>query len=166
MILHLTGYVSNDMFDILCDAINKCGEKDDRLKIYLNSKGGNIETMESMIHLINDKSAMIDLIVFGSVQSAAFYLLFRVNCARTILPGTQGMVHKGRVGVEMVSETLGFSDEDVNNIEWVKKFNNIQIVWCKELGLNIKEVNQFKKGESVYLDNDRMNELLELQNNG
>lgn len=165
--LHLTGFVKTKTVDKLIDAIDKCTEKGiNTLSVYINSEGGDAESMEALIHIINEHFSLITLIAYGSIQSAAFIVFFKVVCKRIILPGTQGMFHYARISIEVGSKTDGYYKCDKANQEWIDFENKQYYKFCKKLGFTAKELNDLKKTEEVYFTTARLNELLEYQNAG
>ena len=70
---------------------------EDVFEIYLNSGGGSIYSIDTLIHAINMSEAFIRLIPSGMVASAATFLMF--NCDEFIMsPNTTFLFHSASTG--------------------------------------------------------------------
>lgn len=163
MNLHLTGSIDADKVDKLIIALNKHADEQStqKITIYFKSDGGDVESMNAFIHLINQNASIIHMVAYGTIYSAAFFIFFGVRCQRTILPQTMGMCHHIRVGVEMADGISGYYLSDKANQDWINTQNKWTIDFCHQIGMSIKEINIIKKTQEVYFQADRLNELLE-----
>lgn len=169
MLLILSGDVDSSMLSQLVEAINQFRHdhngQNDKIDIYLNSTGGDVNVMYAMIDMINAHKEYIHLIGYGSLYSAAFFIFFGVNCPRKILPGTIAMCHYIRATIE-VGGPIGYSPVDKILQRWATSQNEWVIEFCQQIGMNQKEIAAIKKTEEVYIHTDRLNDLLDKQSYG
>lgn len=164
MLLNLTGEISQDTINLLMEALNQFEHnnlgKDDRLHIYFDSEGGDVNSMYVLIDIINRNKFIIELTGTGSLYSAAFLIFFSVKCVRKLLPGTIGMCHFIRTNIE-VNGTKGYYTQDKVHQQWNKYQNQWIVRFCQQIGMTASEIARVKKTEEVYLHHSRLQELLD-----
>lgn len=147
-----------EIFEKLIKSYNDMRDED-YLFIYLNSEGGEVAYAESIIHLINENCDRTVLIAHGDICSAAFEIFFRTLCERKILPGTSGMAHSALVPL-WVKTNAALDEAGKNNIEWSKKDFKRKLDFYSSIGFTNKEIKCLKAGKDVWMDDDRLHELL------
>ncbi len=159
MILNINEPISNESFNKLVNTINTLREYE-QVTIYLNSEGGDVESMESMIDLINQHHEKIDLIATGKIYSAAFILFFRTACRKRILNGTMGMAHYIRCGIQINEEKQPYYEHDKAISDWMEVQNQWTLAFYKALKFTRAELNIIKASKEAYFSTARLNELL------
>lgn len=162
MILHLNGTIDSEQVDKLIEAVNKHQKKKyiEKITIYFRSEGGDTEAMTALVSIINNNKDIINLIGYGILYSSGFLIFFSSKCERSLLPGTVGMCHYTRVGVEISDNSKGYYSGDKANQIWIKEQNKWTVKFCIELGMTVKEISLIKKTEEVYFQTPRLQELL------
>lgn len=159
MIININESISNESFNKLLNGVNSLREYENIL-VYFNSEGGDVESMEAIIDLINQHYDKFELVANGKIYSAAFIIFYRVHCRKRVLPGTIGMAHYIRVGIHVNEERQGYYEADKAMLDWVEKQNEWTIALYKSLKLTKQELNLLKASREVYFSTERLNELL------
>src|ERR1700712_4304137 len=94
------GLFDKDNFKKFLDFKN---DKNSSITIFIDSGGGSICIMESMIYLVNQEPEKFKVVVMGGVYSAAFVFLLSVKCERVILDSSKGMFHLSSYDVKIDS---------------------------------------------------------------
>ena len=89
--------------------------KNNRIEIFLNSNGGDIDHCGALFKMINDRKDDIKITAYGVIYSAAFELYVLAECEKTILPNTKGMYHRSSRLINMTSAgTPKDADDEIN----------------------------------------------------
>lgn len=162
MILSLSGEIIQDSFEKLIKSINELKEKE-KLIVYFNSDGGDVGYMRGIIDLINQNVDLIEMVGYRELLSAGFDIFFKTNCHKILLPGTIGMSHisKGIVQISEDSNTVPSYKKALKEFLNQEKVNAVQ--FYKSLGMASGEISKIIRGEDVYFQPKRMNELLNYQ---
>lgn len=160
MILNLRESVSDEMFNKIISAYNSLKDEE-KLEIYLNTEGGDMEAAEVIIDFVNQHRDRTILIANGTIFSAGFYIFFRSNCERRIVTGTTGMCHLIRVSIEYGEHDKPYYKIDKVNKDWLLAQRQWTDRLCKKLGVTKEEIKKIDKGKEVYFNYKRLNELLE-----
>ena len=135
------------------------------LIIYLNSTGGMVAAEKVLIDLINANKSRIQLIVTGTISSAAFTLFYLSKCYRKIIPGIVGMYHGS--SMELGINTLG-QPSDQNSVAWKRmlltddKYDSEYI--CDYLEFTPAQKRKVMQGKDVYFNTEEMQKFLEISN--
>lgn len=151
--------ISKECFEKLISSFNNLKD-DENLIIYLDSDGGDVDYAEAIIHLINQNCERMILVAHGDISSAAFDIFFRTVCERKVLPGTNGMAHHARVGVNIVGDNKALDEWTQQNVCWSKKDAEKRVTYYTKLGFTDKEIKLFKKRRDVCFNDERLNDLL------
>jgi ATP-dependent protease ClpP protease subunit len=149
------------MFTDLCRAVDDCIQKETSLRIYLNSPGGDVNSMIAIIDLINECQDAIELIGYGNLSSAAFNIFFAAKCKKQLLPYTDGMAHlpSSSLRVDARGKVIG-DDYMLAGLKSVKDLKNLFFKLFKELSFTPEELKLINDGKDVYFTHKQMLELL------
>lgn len=159
MVIGITGSIETDNLDKLMAAYNECPDK---MEIYLNCEnGGDPDIAEAIIHIVNKNKEKTTIIGYGRLFSAAFDLFYKTTCNRLLLPGSIGMVHLSRVEISSLS-VANETDKSEANIykKWFNEDKKSRLKFYEELGLGKTYISKIKKGQDVYLQYDKLLELM------
>lgn len=159
MILNLNRDVDDRMFNILTEAVSTCIEKNDPLRIYLRSNGGDLSTCTAIVSLINECKEFIELIGYGELYSAGFIIFFEAECEKSILANTVGMIHYPYSSVLTDARGKNKKDEIVH-LNQLKESKKDFDRFLKSIDFTEKEYNEVLTGGDVYFLYSRMKELL------
>lgn len=160
MIVQISGNIDNDSVEKLINATNST-EIDDRVIIYISSRGGNYEAMEAMLHLINSTKNKYELVAFGSICSCAFELFFRAKCVKSFAYGCIGMYHQASLNIIINEKGRTEYKEDEAKKKHLESYIALETTnLCNNLNLTKSEILNIKKGNDVWFSNNRMNEIL------
>lgn len=160
MVIDISGAINQDAFGNVIKAYNSLPE-DEKLDIYINSSGGDPESGDAIVDLINNNSHKTNLIAYGKICSACFDAFYKARCSKRILDGTIGMAHLARV--EMENFTVTDSKETIEATvykKWWAEDKKKRLKFYETLGLENKELLKIKKGGDVYFQHNRLLELL------
>jgi len=138
---------------------------DGELTVYINNYGGMNTGGWIMSDLINANKDRITLVAVGIIASNAFRVFFRAKCKRVIAPFTQGMMHFSSKKVTLCENGGPLYFEDQEAIRNMKAEAPITERWCKEIGMNEKEIRKMKRVEDVWFSTERLQELLAFSEN-
>jgi ATP-dependent protease ClpP protease subunit len=164
MIVNYDGPVCGELLDRLVDAYNNVmdGEK---VYIYFNSGGGDTETGNVIIDLINKDPDAFHITAFGCIASAAFNIFFSVKCSRELLAGTTGMIHKSYYFDMPITVDLKILHREKEIAAWrqAKLDSKLVVPFLTKTGLSSSELEEFKEGKDVWFMHKRMKEFLNKQ---
>jgi ATP-dependent protease ClpP protease subunit len=163
MILHINEDITPAVMDKLAEALNKL-EQQEPLLIYFSSNGGDTYSAEAIIDIINAYADRIVLTAYGDLHSAGFNIFFRCNCQRQLLPKVNSIVHLTRITTTFIGNKDNWEKLDSKNtIEFAEKAKETFLQFIKGLGFTKKEISTVAKGEDLYLDYERLTQLLQKQ---
>jgi len=159
MILNIKEAICKETVDKITIAINNLQPKE-KLFIYFSSEGGDVDSGEAIISIINNNVDLIELAGYGDIMSCGFDIFFRSKCNRILLPGVIGMYHQGTITVTMNESEKIHQTRDKADKEWasLQKIQTIKL--CNLLKMTDKEINQIKRGRDVYFQYPRMLDFL------
>lgn len=159
MIININEMISDETFNKLVTAFNALREYE-RVTVYLNTLGGDVEAMEAILDLINYYPEKFELIANAKIYSAGFIIFFRAMCPKRILPGTTGMTHFIRVGVGINEKGEPYDNSDKAMKEWNEEQKEWTTALYKFLKFTKAELNKIERGEEVYFKTSRLQEFL------
>lgn len=163
MIINLCEGVTGLTTDTIANALNSL-KLNEKLFIYLScSEGGEVDSAEAVIHIINNNLDIIEMVSYGNIESAGFIVFFKSKCHRIILPGCMGMFHQTNVKVEINESSTSYDARTKADKEWMKIQKEQTLKLCKELHMTDKEMLDIKRGKDVYFQYPRMQEMLKEQ---
>lgn len=158
--IDITEAISPEAFGKILKAYNDL-KGEETIDIYLNTSGGDAESGDAMVDIINNNAKVTNLIAYGKICSAGFDLYFKARCPKRLLDGTIGMAHLARV--EMENFTVTNSKEQIEAgfyKSWWMEDKKKRLKFYEELGMEKKELLKIKKGGDVYFPYNRLLELL------
>lgn len=158
--IDITEAISPEAFGKVIKAYNDL-KLEETIDIYLNTSGGDPESGDAIVDVINNNANVTNLIAYGKICSAGFDLYFKARCPKRLLDGTIGMAHLARV--EMENFTVNDSKEKVQAgfyKNWWNEDKKKRLKFYEDLGMEKKELLKIKKGGDVYFSNNRLLELL------
>lgn len=139
-------------------------ENEGQITVYLSSDGGEIVPSQMIEATINDDSSRFKLVALGCISSCAFWLFFSAKCQKTMMPDTAGIYHLAGFHCRVMSNgKLGTGVEKLA-LKSIKETHPDELEFCKEIGMNGKEIRSFSKGEDVFFTPKRMSELFTFVN--
>lgn len=155
----LTGDVGDDMVEKIMDVYNSHEEE---YVFYLATQGGSDYLGDIIIDLFSLHEQCTTLIITGMVESKGFDIFFRSKCHKIIMPNTFGVAHK--LGMECMFNSNGPTNPSAKFIKnMLESDDEKSYKYYKDLGFTKAELKKFSEGEDVYLDYNRMKELLHNQ---
>lgn len=140
------------------DFMNEAIIKNRDVVIYLSTGGGAMHLAQNMVDIINNFKNKIKVIVTGYCYSAGMYIISNINCPVEIKPATSGMIHFPNLDIN----TKNLKDEDswdyfqmTTEKESIDEYlRNIKHI------MNEKEISKIENGKEVWLNTERMKELI------
>jgi ATP-dependent protease ClpP protease subunit len=152
---------NDDLVKEVSEKINEFKDSDSqKLTIYLNSPGGQINCKEALVSMINAEKEMIEIIAFGSIDSAAFLLFAEVECSKKVLKGTTAFLHDIIITIDINQKNKLYrkSERSIH----IKRTNAVKkdfLETIQKIGLTNVELKKIsKEGEIIFLY-DRLNEM-------
>src|SRR5688572_14057354 len=149
MIVNLSGIVDNEMFTTLVKSFNDL-KVNDNLHVYLTTEGGDADTAEAIIDLINKNKDYIGITFYGEIFSAGMHIFLKSQCQRYLLPDTRGMYHFSYQKLQIAEGGNGLDIYDRFCIQEMKDSKSRTIEYLKSTPLTEKEITGIKKGRDVY----------------
>ena len=146
--------------------MNEALEKEQDITIYIITVGGEFCLSQNMTDIINNYPYYVEVIFSGWVFSAGMYILTNLDYTLVdvnLTEATEGMVHLA----DMHLSSRGFKDE--NSYSSFAK-NNEHIInesYLKNIKrfMTEKEMRVVNKGKEVYLNHDRLAQIIETLSN-
>lgn len=139
-------------------------DKDENIILYFCSTGGDVPDSYILIDYINRQAKRFELVCFWTMGSAAFHLLWKVNCKVTIGKDVTGQLHlftnslESRELVNKFSESNYLKDNVTkNDKEWIEDLKH-----CK---LTKEEYNYILNGGMLYINSDRVKSIVSILRN-
>ena len=133
-----------DMFDTIRHA-----RKDDTVKIYLNSPGGDLFTAIQFMRVFADSEAYIICSVEGACMSAATMIFLAADSVE-ITPHSSFMVH------DYSSGTFGKGGEMYHQIQHERRWSEKLLNEVYEGFLTPAEIKQVVEGKDLWMDIDEV----------
>ena len=133
-----------DMFDTIRHA-----RKDDTVKIYLNSPGGDLFTAIQFMRVFADSDAYIVCSVEGACMSAATMIFLAADSVE-ITPHSSFMVH------DYSSGTFGKGNEMYHQIQHERRWSEKLLREVYEDFLTVEEIKQVVEGKDLWMDIDEV----------
>jgi len=158
MTITISEVISNFSFMTILNAFNSL-EKEENLIIYLNTPGGEVDSMNAIIDFINHNTERIELIGNWELSSAGFDIYMKSKCNKKLLQNTIGMAHYSSASV-LVNENGELSDP-YNQVRFdqLRSEKAKSLAFFKKLGLTANELKTIKAGQEQYFTYERMLEL-------
>ena len=138
--------------------LNENPEED--IAIYFTSQGGYVHIAQSFIHYLNNNNTNVILIGMNQISSAAIDIFVGANVRKEIMAGTWGMLHLPFVNIT-TTNLKGYTSFDKFQKERSPKREELFLKEMRILGLKEEELKELKKGGEIYLETDRLVELIE-----
>jgi len=133
--------------------------KNEKIKLYFSTWGGESALADVLIDYINSRSSDIELVCFGGIQSAGFSILMSTNCEKKILDTCWGMAHKGKFIIYSKFLRI-FPNKSVKYKQKLTKAENDKFLKkCKNFGISENKLKDIYEGKDVYFNNDEMKYL-------
>lgn len=151
------GEIELESISALITALN-----DDVKVVYMRSIGGELDFIEVVLTELYRKNCI--LIGFGHLASAAFTIFYKYEGVKTLLKGTQGMVHLPTFDVSVRSLIKNSKLSIIDNWDAFQhnSYNTLCKDWINELNsIGIKEDDLLKieQGDTIYYDWDSLHTL-------
>lgn len=151
--------------DFLTDIAELYSNTEDRITIYLCSPGGSEWIADAALDIINTNQDQTELIGFGELMSAGFYIMMEAKCDKMILPKTYGMYHQPRYSIDIGSGKDPYYGIDTFMMKQrLNDDHKINIEKIKAYGFSPDEIKKYNKTEDVYFNHKRFIELLQNYN--
>lgn len=125
--------------------------------IVINSRGGSSYVSETIVHMISEMTDCT-LIIHG-VYSAAFEIAIEAKCKKLLSKFPKGMMHIGRLDVNVALDGKPYYDEDANHFKNFPVERKLMYKLAKRI-LTKPELIKYNKREEVWFDFKRMKEIL------
>jgi len=160
MILKINEYISEGTLDKFIQSYNELDNKD-ILTVFFQSRGGCIDSAEAILELIKMYSKITILIGYGELCSCAFDLFFKATCKKTLIKGCIGMCHQSSVKVD-INENGHLHGHEARALQnQIISFFKKQTDYIGNIvGLTDAEKSKIKKGIDLWIQPERMEELL------
>ena len=165
MILHLRGYVNEEMVQTLVDSYNRLEMTKDGeiepLDILFSSTGGSCASTAAIVYLINANKDITTFTGYEQLLSNGFRIFFEVECKKVLLKETRAMYHltslEGLMYIEgNVAHNLEFENfikSTMNSFDYLNDTNNLVQFTAKELEL-------IKSGKDLWVTPKRLSQML------
>ena len=150
-------YFEAPMLEKLAEACNK---PDEKISIYLNSRGGRVSILKAVLHIINSDPERFILVGYHNLSSCAFDLYMKAKCQKEILEGTIGMYHLTNTDITYTDKMKPAYDIDVAVIERKTKHYLPEIIQLmKDCEFTVKEQKKILQGKDLYFQFDRLKQM-------
>lgn len=147
----LTGSISSELLDKFIEFFNS--NQSEPCTLIVNSRGGMTHIGEVIAEMISE---MEDCTLFiHGAYSTAFEICYYSKCKKKLSRFATGMIHMGRMDINLSMSGTPYYDEDINN------FKNFEIEksYTEELANKIltkPELKKFHKNDELWFDHKRM----------
>lgn len=148
----------------LIDEIEEKTKDDKNITIYFCTNGGGFQEGCVLADYINNSDLNIIFIGWWSINSTGFNIFFKLTCKRKLID-VHAVLHLGSREVDTIEMSKNKS-YDRFLIEEMDKGNHLKIKFYLSLGITNDEISEISAGEDVYINNDRLNEMLKIQERG
>lgn len=145
----------NENIQKLLDIFNQ--EKGNIL-LGIDSVGGCNATNSFLLKMLNENKERVSVMVLNSVYSSAFVLFYDFKGKKYLSKGARGMYHYSHFEMSMNANGRPTLHEDIAVLKDRKRLFKEQIDFIKTF-MTKTEQNKFRKGEDVYFDFARMQEI-------
>jgi hypothetical protein len=154
--------ICDESYEKFEQKVNEALEKEQDLTIYICTNGGEFCLSQNMTDIINNYPYYVEVIFSGWVFSAGMYIMTNLDYNLVdvnLTEATEGMVHL----VDMSLSMRGFKDKDSYSSFAKKNGNIINECYLKNIKrfLTEKEMKVVNSGKEVYLNHDRMAQIIE-----
>lgn len=144
--------------EALKPVIDFLSRTDDEITLGMDTCGGETCAGYFLLDVINSMTDRLTLVAAGQVYSMGMDIWFKYRGRKRACPEAMGMIHLSFVPGADVNST-GTPDEAVRaylpTMRRIKKEND---KWIKKI-LTPEEFKKYNKGERIYLDGLRLNEI-------
>lgn len=137
----------------------------EELTIYLKGPGGQVDSANAIIDIINEASKYnnIYLIGYGSIDSSHLAIMFKTCCqGKRLLYGTSGMLHKAYYSSIHISEGGNIKNDSYNKFLHSESMGPGEMtLLSKDMKLTKEERKAFNDNSDVWFGYERLSELLE-----
>jgi ATP-dependent protease ClpP protease subunit len=160
MVHKIYDHITPQTLDNLIEVYNNATKKDEII-IYLNSPGGDYNSMEAILDLINTNSSITTLIGYGCLFSSAFELFFSVTCKKRLLGGCNGMYHQSVIDITVNEQwKTEFQSDKSKKLYMTGYMRSKTLETCNRLKMSDIEIKSIKNGKDLYFDPIRMHNFL------
>ena len=149
------------MLESLIQSIND-SKKEEKIEIYLFSKGGKCSIESAMTHIINSNPEKFKIIGYEYLASAAFNLFVKAKCEKELLDGTIGMYHLAVISLDYndrLKTVYGIDDAYIKKMKTIDQPGNMEFM--KNCGFTKKEIKKANDGQDLFFQVSRMNQIIE-----
>lgn len=149
------------MLESLIQSIND-SKKEEKIEIYLFSKGGKCSIESAMTHIINSNPEKFKIIGYEYLASAAFNLFVKAKCEKELLDGTIGMYHLAVISLDYndrLKTVYGIDDAYIKKMKTIDQPGNMEFM--KSCGFTKKEIKKANDGQDLFFQVSRMNQIIE-----
>lgn len=134
--------------------------EDDKLIWYFTTDGGNVACAREIIDLINTHKDRIELIASDTIASSGFFIFFKAQCKRRILPYTIGMCHSATSTLKIRIGNLPSSEYDIIAKSKNKQINDDLYKLAVSLEFTDKQLKAFKRAKDIIFEYPELQILL------
>jgi ATP-dependent protease ClpP protease subunit len=164
--IHLKGDINAKMLTHLTNELN-AAPTEEKVNIYLSSNGGECDTSEAIIVMLNEYFEQykdISLYVFGSNASAAIDVIAHFKGYINVLGRATGMYHLP-TRVTAILPNGKVKDIEKSFLENLAKYDvALTEKTCKILGIEGEQYNEIINGKDVNFNIEEFNQLIESHN--
>lgn len=148
------------MLESLIQAIND-SKKEEKIEIYLFSKGGKCSIESAMTHIINSNPEKFKIIGYEYLASSAFNFFVKAKCEKELLKGTIGMYHLAVISLDYndkMKTVDGIDDAYIKKMKTIDQPGNLEFM--KQCGFTKKEIKKVNQGQDLFFQVSRMQEIV------
>lgn len=162
MIINHSGGVDLELFDKIIAGYNSLQMDNEKVFIYFRSGGGDSDIGKAITDFINRDPQAFHIVAYGEIMSAAWYIFFLCKCTKELLIGCTGMVHKDFYTNMPMTVDLKVTHYEKEQTSWKQAILDLRLrpAALKKIGLNNKELADYKDGKDVSFMYKRMKEFL------
>ena len=136
------------------------------ITVYINTEGGDISCGLVIQDILNRHSNVIELVAVGNVMSTGLDIFLKVKAVdKRVLNFTIGMLHQASADMQLSSNGTMYNECDIAVKEQLLLIHEHWLSEFKGLGLTNKEIANYRKGNDVYFNTPRLQELIEYGKN-
>lgn len=146
-----------EMLEKFFTALNS---KEKLITIYISSDGGLVSVLDTILHAISLDPKRFKVIGYDELCSCGFEFYVKVNCQKTLLPGTIGMYHQSTNKIFLDDKGKpAYYDGEAYLKRKKKTFYPELLKFMDDCEMTNKEKKKIKIGKDVYFQYDRFKEI-------
>lgn len=130
-----------------------------KIKVYISCNGGSNHTTHAIIDALNERKDDIELHVCGFLSSNTFMIFFKFKGKRTLGYESSSYLHYSGGDMRIMSNGKKEYAQDRYDSKFARTIYKRDKKFFEDLGLNKTEMNKLEKGDTVFLDYNRLQEL-------